>query len=215
MRGLFISLEGIDGSGKSTALTTVLERLKKRYKELTFVQSREPGGNLIAEAIREIILNPDYKAMDARTEALLYAASRRQHLVENLLPQLDQGKVVICDRFIDSSLAYQGYARSLGIYNVLIINRFATEGLLPDLTLYFDIDPVLGMERVKGRGKKDRLEEEGYSFQQAVRKGYLEVVDKYPERIVVIDASRNVEEVAKVVEEKLIQAIDCHYGKGE
>lgn len=214
MKGLLVSLEGTDGSGKSTALAKVLGRLKQGYPELTFVESREPGGNPIAEAIRSIILNPAFKTMDARTEALLYAASRRQHLVETLLPHLEQGDVVICDRFIDSSLAYQGYARGLGIDAIAELNRFATEDIWPDLTLYFDIDPKIGMQRVKGRGEKDRLEEEGDSFQQAVRRGYLKVLEVYPDRVVKIDASQPVEAVAEVVEARLIQAINRHYGKG-
>ena len=143
---MFITFEGPDGSGKSTIIKKVYEKLINDGFDI--VLTREPGGTPIAEKIRDIILDNSNVALDARTEALLYAASRRQHLVEKIRPALKEGKIVLCDRFLDSSLAYQGGGRNLGVQNVLNINLFATENTYPDLTLFFDIDPELGLKRV-------------------------------------------------------------------
>ncbi len=196
---LFITFEGGEGSGKSTALRTVADRLEK--EGIPFIISREPGGTPIAEQIRNVILDKGNTAMDPRTEALLYAASRRQHLVEKVWPALKEGKLVLCDRYLDSSLAYQGGARNLGIDAVLNVNLFATEGTYPDLTLLFDIDPKLGLERIaanKGR-EVNRLDLEKLSFHEGVRNTFHELAKRYPERYVVIDASKNQDEVAEDV----------------
>lgn len=194
---LFVTLEGPEGSGKTTVAQIVYEYFKDEGKAVML--TREPGGIPISEKIRDIILDPEHVAMDARTEALLYAASRRQHLVEKVLPALDQGKLVVCDRFIDSSLAYQGYARGLGIDEILDINQFAIEGHMPDLTLYLDVPFELGMERIGVRGYKDRLELEGDGFHYKVYQGYQEVWSRFPERIVRIDATQTPLEVASAV----------------
>ncbi len=202
--GFFITFEGPDGAGKSTIIRMVANELKDA------LLTREPGGIDIAEQIRKVILDKENIAMDARTEALLYAAARRQHLVEKVRPALEEGKVVLCDRFVDSSLAYQGFARGLGIDEVLSINQFAIENMMPDLTIYFDIEPELGLQRInKNKGREvNRLDLEHLEFHNRVREGYQLVLKKFPERIVKIDASREVEDVfAKTMEllkEKII-----------
>ncbi|MGX4763740.1 dTMP kinase [Holzapfeliella sp. JNUCC 72] len=194
MTGRFITLEGPDGSGKSTALKQLIKLFNQQTQD-NLVLTREPGGSTIAEAIREIILNPDYSEMDDRTEALLYAASRRQHLVETVLPALEADKTVISDRYLDSSLAYQGGGRGLGIENVAEMNQFATENVMPDLTLYFDVNPQIGLSRIDQNREKDRLEQEKESFHQRVYETYQELYNRYPNRIVKIDANQPKESV--------------------
>ncbi|QQE74535.1 dTMP kinase [Brevibacillus composti] len=193
--GRFITVEGADGAGKSTVATRLYEELCK--KGWNVVLTREPGGIEIAEKIRDIILNPAYVNMDKRTEALLYAAARRQHLAEKVLPALKAGMVVLCDRFIDSSLAYQGYARGIGIDEVFAINQFAVENCMPDLTLYFDVRPEVGLARInatKGR-EINRLDLEALDFHEKVREGYRVVRERFAHRFVVIDAERPVDQV--------------------
>ncbi|MGX4644759.1 dTMP kinase [Holzapfeliella sp. JNUCC 80] len=194
MTGRFITLEGPDGSGKSTALKQLIKLFNQQTQD-NLVLTREPGGSTIAEAIREIILNPDYSEMDDRTEALLYAASRRQHLVETVLPALEADKTVISDRYLDSSLAYQGGGRGLGIEDVAEMNQFATENVMPDLTLYFDVNPQIGLSRIDQNREKDRLEQEKESFHQRVYETYQELYHRYPNRIVKIDANQPKESV--------------------
>lgn len=193
--GLFITFEGPDGSGKTTIASLVVEELKNKGKDV--VLTREPGGIEIAEQIRKIILDPSNTAMDERTEALLYAAARRQHLIEKVLPALKENKIVICDRFVDSSLVYQGKGRGIGIDKVYDMNLFAIEGIMPDFTIFFDIDPKLGLARTKKDNNRvlDRLDLEDLSFHQKVYEGYKEVVEKYKDRIISIDASKSIEEV--------------------
>ena len=193
MKGLFITFEGPDGSGKTTIATAVCQMLIDKGYEV--VHTREPGGIEIAEQIRNIILDPDNDKMDAKTEALLYAASRRQHLVEKVLPSVEEGKIVICERFIDSSLAYQGYGRQLGFDDVLNINLFATDNTFPDLTIYLDVDEEIGLKRLSNRQFKDRLEQESIDFHHRVNEGYKQVLKRFKDRIVVVDASRSQDEV--------------------
>src|SRR5690625_4225007 len=164
------------------------------YDELV---TREPGGIDIAEKIRQIILNPEHIAMDGRTEASLYAAARRQHLVEKLFPALKQGKIVLCDRFIDSSLAYQGYARELGIEEVLKINQFAIVDYMPSLTLLFNIQPEKGLKRIEKNldREKNRLDLEDIKFHTKVYNGYQILQEMYPKRIKVINADQAFEKV--------------------
>ena len=193
-RGKFITFEGPDGSGKTTVSTQVVERLKK--DGFPVILTREPGGIAIAEQIRNVILDPANTAMDDRTEALLYAASRRQHLVEKILPALEEGTNVISDRFVDSSLAYQGCGRHIGIEPVMEINRFAIEGNMPDYTIFLDIDAETGLERIhKGRTYLDRLDQEKLSFHMDVWNGYRQIIDMYRDRMIIIDASREPEHV--------------------
>ncbi|MBN8194362.1 dTMP kinase [Bacillus sp. NTK074B] len=194
-KGLFITVEGPEGAGKSTVLSELHHQLEQDGFDV--VLTREPGGVSIAEQIREVILNTKNTEMDKRTEALLYAAARRQHLVEIVIPALSAGKIVMCDRFIDSSLAYQGNARGIGMEEVMDINQFAIEDKMPDLTLYFDIDPEEGLKRIsKHSGREvNRLDLESVEFHTSVREGYQKVIRQYPDRIRVVDASKSKEEV--------------------
>lgn len=205
MKGLFITIEGNDGSGKST----VISALKKEIEKLNIdvVYSREPGGSYVAEKIREVILDNDNAAMDDKTEALLYAASRRQHLIETVYPAINAGKVVICDRFIDSSLAYQGEARGLGIDEVYQMNQFATEGFLPDLTIYLLVDPEVGIKRKANQKELDRLEHEKIDFHQKVYRGYLKLAETFKDRVVIIDGDCSIEEECSKVNDVIISFI--------
>ena len=193
---MFITLEGPEGSGKTTAVNYAVSKLEDMGYQI--VRTREPGGTPISEQIRNVILDKANTAMDERTEALLYAASRRQHLVEKVWPALKEGKIVICDRYLDSSLAYQGGARGLGVENILNVNNFATEGTFPDLTLLFDIDPKIGLARISANANREvnRLDLEKLEFHNKVRNTFLELAKRYPERFVIIDASKSKEEVA-------------------
>lgn len=193
MKGYFITFEGPDGSGKTTISTEVQKRLIEAGYDAIY--TREPGGIDIAEQIRSVILDPKNVNMDAKTEALLYAASRRQHLIEKVLPALEKGQIVICDRFIDSSLAYQGYARGLGIEEVFRINEFAVEGHFPDATVYLNLAYEEGLKRIETRAFKDRLDLETTNFHKQVSKGYEEVLKKYKHRMKIVDASQDIEHV--------------------
>jgi len=194
-QGLFITLEGPEGSGKSTIIKLLEEYLSEMNIE--FISTREPGGIEISEQIREIILNKNNITMDSRTEALLYAAARRQHLTERVIPALEKNKVVICDRFVDSSLAYQGYARGIGMNQVMEINKFAIDKYMPDLTIYLDIDPKLGLERIaKNKDREvNRLDLEKLDFHKRVREGYMILLKENPDRIKLVDASKDILEV--------------------
>lgn len=207
-KGMFITIEGGDGAGKTTLISRLNEQIYIHTQQRT-VPTREPGGSPIAEAIRSVILDRKNTRMDPRTEALLYAAARRQHLMEIVKPAIESNKIVICDRFVDSSLAYQGYARGLGMDEVWEINRFATEGCMPDITLYLDIDPVVAMARIHANNMREvnRLDLENISFHQKVREGYLQVATRFPSRFVTLDASQTPEALAleawEIIEAKL------------
>lgn len=195
MNGLFITIEGPDGAGKTSVLNELYPRLQLIAKR-GIVKTREPGGVRISEKIRKIILDPRNEEMDERTEALLYAAARRQHLVEVIMPALNDGKIVICDRFVDSSLAYQGAGRRIGIPEIAKINEFATEGTVPDFTLYLDVDSDTGLKRIeKNREVADRLEVEGLEFHQRVRHAYLKLAEEDPVRIHKVDARMSLQDV--------------------
>ena len=204
---MFITLEGPEGSGKTTAVEAAVKKLQEMGYEI--VRTREPGGTPIAEQIRNVILDKANTAMDGRTEALLYAASRRQHLVEKVWPSLKEGKIVICDRYLDSSLAYQGGARGLGVDNVLNINLFATENTWPDLTLLFDIKPEIGLARISANADREvnRLDLEKLDFHNKVRNSFLDLTKRFPERFVIIDASKSREEVAQATMEAILSRI--------
>lgn len=192
---LFITIEGPEGSGKTTVLKSVVEQLSKDYD---VIATREPGGVKTAEAIRNILLEGD--AMDPRTEALLFAAARREHLVEKVLPALDKGITVICDRFIDSSLAYQGYARKIGVEAIQTINDFAIEGHAPDLTLYLDIPAEVGQARImQNQRAQNRLDKEDEAFHARVIDGYQQLIQNHPERYEVIDATQSIDAVIQDV----------------
>ncbi len=204
---MFITLEGPEGSGKTTAVNVAVAELEKRGYQI--VRTREPGGTPIAEQIRNVILDNNNTAMDPRTEALLYAASRRQHLVEKVWPAIKEGKIVICDRYLDSSLAYQGGARGLGIDNVLNVNLFATENTWPDLTILFDISPEIGLKRISENSEREvnRLDLEKMEFHHKVRNSFLQLAKKYPNRYVIIDASKSKEEVAKATLDAILDKL--------
>ncbi len=208
MKSYFISFEGPDGSGKSTVLKQVVAQIGPRLKT-QYLVTREPGGSKIAEKIRQLILDPVNEEMSAKTEALLYAASRSQHMFETVIPSLKAGKVVFSDRFVDSSLAYQGAGRDLGIAAVKQINDFATSKIEPDLTIFLDVKPQIGLDRIaqERAGQEDRLEQEKLIFHQKVYRGYQEVNQAYPKRIVVVNANKPlnlvVEDCVKIIANRL------------
>ena len=198
---MFITFEGGEGTGKTTLIKRIFDILKDDYD---VIMTREPGGSKIAEVIRNVVLNPVYKGITPRTEALLIAAARTQHLDDKILPALASGKIVLCDRYLDSSLAYQACARKLGFDFVLAINAYANEHL-PDLTFYIDLEPEVGISRIANREKYDRLDQETLTYHHLVRKGYLEVVKRYPNRIIVIDGHKSIDEITAIIMNTIIQ----------
>ncbi len=193
-KGLFITFEGADGCGKTTQMNLLAEYLKNQGREV--VLTREPGGKGLGEKIREILLNYDGEVSD-RCESFLFLADRAQNIDTIVNPAVDAGKIVLCDRHTDSSVAYQGYGRGLDIGRINMLNNLATNGKKPDITFVFDIDTETSMKRV---GKeKDRMESAGFEFHTKVRNGYLEIAKKEPERIKVIDASKSIEEIHQEV----------------
>ncbi len=202
--GFFISIEGGDGVGKTTAIKSLEEKLKQNG--INYYLTREPGGSKISESIRNIILDKNNKEEDPKTEALLYAASRRQHLVEIVIPRLEKGELVITDRYIDSSLAYQGYARGIGIKKVYLINSFAIDNYLPDLTFFLELSPQEGLKRISNNKRAvDRLDQEKESFHQKVYDGYHILIKKYRKRFVVVDASKTPDEIANFMFNKILE----------
>ena len=192
MRGLFVSFEGPDGCGKSTQIAKLKEYCES--EGLDVILTREPGGTPISEEIRKLILDPAHKEMADEAEALLYAAARAQHVSQRIKPALAEGKIVLCDRFMDSSIAYQAYGRQLGD-GVRVINEFAVQGVMPDITFFLDLDPAEGKRRIMAAGSLDRLEQEAMDFHNRVYEGYGKIKELYPDRYVCIDASRSVDEV--------------------
>lgn len=194
-KGIFITFEGPDGAGKTSVLQDLLPQLEQFGREI--VTTREPGGVAIAESIREVILDPQNIAMDDKTELLLYIAARRQHLKERILPALEKGQLLLVDRFIDSSVAYQGFGRGLNVADIDWLNDFATDGLKPDLTLYFDINVEEGLARIARNKDRevDRLDMETVDMHERVRQGYLSILEKEVQRMVKIDASQPLEAV--------------------
>ncbi|MDU5070923.1 dTMP kinase [Finegoldia magna] len=189
---MFITFEGPDGSGKSTIIQKVYDYLIENNYDV--IKTREPGGSPIAEKIRNLILDTENTKMGYRTEALLYAASRAQHVEETILPALNENKIVLCDRFLISSLAYQGVGRDLGIENVRKINEFAINGVYPDFVLFFDVDPITTLKRKSSLDTADRLEKEGNNFHERVYNGYKEILNS-EKNIEIIDATQSVEDV--------------------
>lgn len=193
--GKFITVEGPDGAGKTTLIQGLTKKLEAKLA-VPLKLTREPGGDPIAEQIRGVILHPENVALDARAEALLYAASRRQHLMHTVIPALEAGQMVLCDRFVDSSIAYQGYGREIGEEGIIAINQFATDGRQPDLTLYLDITAEEGIRRIqanRSQSEQNRLDVEAIDFHQRVHKGYVVLKDRFPDRIQVIDARQDPE----------------------
>jgi dTMP kinase len=202
VKGLFITLEGPDGSGKTTQVSKIAEYL--RNSNIDFIHTREPGGTRISDKIRSLILDPDHKEMHDLTEVLLYAASRAQHVHEKIIPALKAGKVVLCDRFVDASLAYQGFGLGVGEEPVLRVNQIATSGLVPDRSYFIDVSPEVGRERMKARygtGNLDRIEQKDLSYHERVREGFAHIFAKQSDRIVRVNGEQNpdivFEEIAK------------------
>ena len=202
MKGIFITFEGIDGCGKSTQCELLKNYLEGIGKEFIFV--REPGGTVIGERIREILLDKKNTQMTARTELLLFEAARAQITDEVIRPALDEGKIVLCDRFFDSSSAYQGMARGMGMDFVSDLNMAATGGLKPDITFFFDISAEEALERRGRRGEaSDRIELAGLKFQEDVRRGYIELAANSEGRIVTIDATLGIDEIFEQIKDTL------------
>ena len=200
-RGKFITYEGCDGCGKSTQLKLMSEYLTQ--KAIAHVFTREPGGGKISEAIREILLNGKNAEMTDECEALLYAAARAQHLKDKVEPALAQGKLVICDRYVDSSIAYQAYARGLGLDFVKKINAFAIENYLPDATVFIDLTPEAAFARKKGADENDRLEQAGMAFHKRVYAGYDAIAKADTNRVLRIDGNATPQEIFQNVLKKL------------
>ena len=203
MAGLFISFEGGEGSGKSTAINLIKDKLEEQG--LKVIITREPGGVSVSEQIRKVILDINNQ-MSKETEALLYAASRTEHLYAKVIPHVNAGYVVLSDRYLDSSLAYQGFARGIGIDKVLEVNMFARE-YLPKRTYFFDVTPEVGLARIQGRDKIDRLDLEAIDFHQKVYDGYLKVCELYPERVVKVDGTQTVDTIVNAVVEDILSLI--------
>ncbi len=201
MRGIFISMEGPDGSGKSTQLELIKKYLEEKGYEI--IITREPGGTRISEAVREIILNKEYTEMGYMTEALLYASARAQLVTEVIKPAIESGKAVISDRFVDSSAVYQGMARGLGVENVYKINEFAIQGMMPDLTIHLDLPAKVGISRKKDQKELDRMEMETLDFHEKVAEGYRKLASLAPDRIYTIDATQSVETINKLIIDKV------------
>ncbi|MCA1064457.1 dTMP kinase (plasmid) [Rossellomorea sp. AcN35-11] len=207
MKGKMIVLEGGEGGGKTTLIKLLQSYLESQGYDV--LVTREPGGVKIAEQIRSVILDVDNTEMDAKTEAILYAGSRNEHLIHVVFPALRQGKIVLCDRFVDSSLVYQGCARGLGIEEVYNLNKFVIGDYMPDLTLYLDVEPEVGLKRISSNEDREvnRLDKESLEFHQRVRSGYLEVLEKFPNRIKMVDANQPMnlvcEEAIKILREQI------------
>lgn len=194
MKGLFITFEGPDGAGKTTQVQKFAEALSQQGYDVLL--TREPGGTPISDKVRELILTPEHQEMDDTTEVLLYAASRAQHVHEKVIPSLQNGKIVICDRFVDASIAYQGYGLGIPVEEVEQINRFATSGLVPDRTYMLDVPVAEGKARLLARSGLDRIEQKGEAYHERVREGFRTLAAQHPERIRVVNAYRSIEVIA-------------------
>lgn len=197
MKGIFITMEGPDGSGKSTQIELLKEFLTQKGYEI--LVTRDPGGTAVSEAIREIILNKEFSEMNDMTELLLYAAARAQLVGQVIKPALAAGKAVISDRFVDSTAVYQGIARGLGIDTVYDINRYALQGIMPDMTFHLDLPAEVGIARKKNQAELDRMELQTIEFHQKVAQGYRELAKRNPERIITIDATLPKEEICDMI----------------
>ena len=201
-RGLFITFEGSDGSGKTTQYRLFAKYLKEQSFDV--ITTRDPGGTEISEKIRTLILDPDNKEMTDMTEAFLFAASRTQHVSQLIRPAVEEGKIVLCDRFMDSSIAYQGYGRGLGDC-VRQINEVAVMGMQPDLTFFLDLKPEDGRKRNIRAGKADRLEQQDIEFHDRVYEGYRKLAEIYSSRFIIIDASGSIDEVQERIRRSFIE----------
>lgn len=200
-KGIFITMEGPDGSGKSTQIALLKEYLESEGYNVLI--TREPGGTIISEAIRGIILNKDYTEMSPVTEMLLYASARAQLIAEVVGPELDKGNAVISDRFVDSSLVYQGMARGLGVDAVYEVNKQAIGKYMPDVTFLLDLPAEVGISRKKDQKELDRMELESLEFHKKVAEGYRELAVRFPERIETVDATKPIEEISSLIKDRV------------
>ncbi|WP_377887172.1 dTMP kinase [Alkalihalobacillus sp. R86527] len=206
MRGLFITFEGPDGAGKSTQVHKLSEYLSE--KDIPFIHTREPGGTAISDKIRSLILDPEHAEMVDETEVLLYAASRSQHVKEKIIPALKQGYVVLCDRFVDASIAYQGVGLGVSVESIKLINEFATGGLSPDRSYMIDLPVEIGKERMVARNQLDRIEQKGTEYHEKVRQAFLELHDHNQERITLVNGDNQVDEIFHVIKEDFVALWD-------
>ncbi len=207
MKGKFIVFEGVEGSGKTTQIQHTAAWLQDRYGDArSIVTTREPGGTQLGRQIRQILLNDPQIEIEDRAELLLYAADRAQHIESVILPQLQLGNIVLCDRFTDSTIAYQGYGRGFDLAQIDRVNQLATDGLYSDLTLWLDLDVKIGLARAALRGEPDRLERANLDFHHRVQRGYQELANSYPDRIVRIAADRAEPEIQAEIQAVLNSA---------
>ncbi len=197
MKGRFITFEGVEGCGKSTQIALLRQHIESRGRAVQV--TREPGGTVISEAIRELLLNPEHTAMGSTTELLLYAAARAQHVHERIRPAIEAGTVLLCDRFADSTIAYQGYGRGLPLETLGRLHELAAAGIRPDLTLVIDVPVEEGLSRARNRGRSDRLEQEALDFHERVRQGFLQLAEQEPQRIKIVNGIQSVEDVATAI----------------
>ncbi|HET7656856.1 MAG TPA: dTMP kinase [Bacillales bacterium] len=193
MNGLFVTFEGPDGSGKSTQIKKLSEHLEKR--DIPYVKTREPGGTVISDKIRSLLLSPEHSEMMNETEVLLYAASRAQHVREKIMPSLEAGKVVLCDRFVDASIAYQGYGLELDVEKIIEINRFATGGLEPNRSYLLDLSHEKALKRMLNRSNLDRIEQKQADYHERVRAAFLSIYKENSERIYLLDGEKDKEDL--------------------
>jgi len=211
VRGRFITFEGIEGSGKSSQISLVAEHLRSKQRAVTL--TREPGGTPIGDQVRKILLDPGNKALDPSAELLLYAASRAQHLKEVILPALASGAIVLCDRFSDATIAYQGYGRGLDLDMIQALDRLVTAGMRPDLTIVLDVEVAVGLARARGRNNQQgleaeaRFENEELVFHERVRQGYLALAREAPDRIKIVDAAQSPLRVQETIREIVDQCL--------
>ncbi|TCP64622.1 dTMP kinase [Baia soyae] len=204
MDGLFISFEGPEGAGKTTQIRRICEWLD--HQGISYIHVREPGGTRIGNEIRELVLRPDFDEMSMLTEVLMYASSRAQLVGEVIMPALAEGKMVLCDRYVDSSVAYQSYGAGVSLETVLTINEKATSGLTPNRTYLLDISPEVSESRVRARGgDKDRMEQRDSSFHRRVREGYLELSTRYPHRYMVIQGDQELEDINWQIKQDILR----------
>jgi dTMP kinase len=214
VKGLFITLEGPDGSGKTTQVAKIAEYLMQN--KIDYIQTREPGGTRISDKIRSLILDPEHKEMHDLTEVLLYAASRAQHVHEKIIPALEAGKVVLCDRFVDASLAYQGFGLGVGEQPVMQVNNIATSGLVPDRSYFIDVSPEVGRERMKARygtGNLDRIEQKDLSYHERVREGFQHIFKNQEKRILRVNGEQDPEMVFGEIVKDLNKLLANHKEK--
>lgn len=191
MKGMFITVEGPDGSGKTTQLQLLVRSLTEKGFEV--IVTREPGGTKVGNSIREVLLSPEHDEMTPRVEMMLYAASRAQNVDQVIRPALKRGAIVVCDRFVDASIAYQGYGLQYDLTQILSLNEWATAGIKPDLTFLFDLTPDEASRRMKDRGQLDRIESRDETFHQRVYDGFKKLLEQHPDRMVRIDANATIE----------------------